>query len=134
MTAAKNIRKYRKLLGLTQEQLAISSGLSLMSIRRYESGDRHPNAKALQAICSGFSKHFLHITPQELLELRPLNAENAEDVLALKLYFAYDQLNEEGRKKAVERIEELAELPRYRARRSAEPTDATPERKDALKE
>lgn len=34
------IRQYRKMKGLTQEQLAKESGLSTMSIRRYESGER----------------------------------------------------------------------------------------------
>ena len=34
------IKQYRKLKGLTQEELAKNSGLSTMSIRRYESGER----------------------------------------------------------------------------------------------
>ena len=59
MNDKNNIKKYRKLLGLTQEQLAEASALSLMSIRRYESGDRRPNAKAVKSICEGFLNIYL---------------------------------------------------------------------------
>ena len=36
------IKFYRKFVGWTQEQLAQKTELSVMSIRRYESGDRMP--------------------------------------------------------------------------------------------
>lgn len=114
MGDANNIRKYRKLLGLTQEQLADASGLSLMSIRRYEAGDRRPSAKAVKALCEGFSKYLFEITPQELMNIRPLNTENRSDGIALELYCAYEQLNEEGKQKALERVVELTEIPRYK--------------------
>lgn len=113
MDSANNIRKYRKLLGLTQEQLADASSLSLMSIRRYESGDRRPSAKAVKAICEGFSKYLLEITPQELMNIRPISVKNRSDGTALELYCAYEKLNEEGQKKALERVVELTEIPRY---------------------
>lgn len=45
-----NIRKYRKIAGLTQEQLGSLSGLSTMSIRRYEANDRKPNIEQLRKI------------------------------------------------------------------------------------
>ena len=38
----KRICKYREQMGLTQEQLAINSGLSLESIKEYESGISYP--------------------------------------------------------------------------------------------
>lgn len=47
-----NIRKYRKNAGLTQEELGRLSGLSTMSIRRYESNDRKPNIEQLRKISS----------------------------------------------------------------------------------
>ncbi len=58
------IRKYRKLKGLTQEELAKKSGLSTMSIRRYETGERiapQPNlikiAEALGVHLRDFADH-----------------------------------------------------------------------------
>ena len=39
-TTGELIKKYRKQAGLTQEQLAKKIGVSLMSVRRYESNER----------------------------------------------------------------------------------------------
>lgn len=36
-TVAKNVRKYRKIVGITQEQLAIDIGMSPDYLRRFES-------------------------------------------------------------------------------------------------
>lgn len=113
MNSPNNIRKYRKLLGLTQEELAEASSLSLMSIRRYESGDRRPSAKAAKAICDGFSKYLFRVTPQELMNIQPLSVKNNSDSTALELYYAFEKLNEEGQQKALERVVELTEIPRY---------------------
>lgn len=48
----KHIRQYRKIKGLTQEELAKNSGLSTMSIRRYESGERIASEKILSKIAN----------------------------------------------------------------------------------
>lgn len=46
------IRKQRKMLGLTQEGLAVAAELTKVSIVRIESGDVWPDFKNLQAISS----------------------------------------------------------------------------------
>lgn len=46
----KRIRKMRKLKGMTQEQLAKETGLSVMSIRRYESAERSPSMSVYKKI------------------------------------------------------------------------------------
>lgn len=45
-----SIKKFRKQAKITQEQLAQSTDLSTMSVRRYESGDRTPNLDHLRKI------------------------------------------------------------------------------------
>lgn len=44
------IRIARKYKGLTQEELAKLAGISMMSIRRYESGERMPTEKIVKSI------------------------------------------------------------------------------------
>ena len=44
------IKQYRKLKGLTQEELAKKAKLSTMSVRRYENGDRIATEKVLANI------------------------------------------------------------------------------------
>ena len=48
----KKIKERRKYLGMTQEDLASKTNLSVMSIRRYESGDRTPTLDAVERIAS----------------------------------------------------------------------------------
>lgn len=58
----KNIRYIRKVKGLTQDELAQKVGLSTMSIRRYESGDRIIPEKSIGLIADA-----LNVTIDELL-------------------------------------------------------------------
>lgn len=46
----------------------------------------------------------------------------------------FERLNEEGQLEAEKRVRELTEIPRYQAKPTAEPTNPTPEGKDAPKE
>lgn len=50
MTIGERIRAARKKAGLTQRELAEKSEISLMSIRRYETGERTPSAKVQRRI------------------------------------------------------------------------------------
>lgn len=50
-----NIRKYRKELGLTQEQLADRLGVTYQSISRWENGSTYPDMEFLPAIAETFS-------------------------------------------------------------------------------
>ena len=46
-----NIRKYRKAMGLSQENLARAIGKDFTTISRYEKGDIIPNAEDIKLIC-----------------------------------------------------------------------------------
>lgn len=54
--------------------------------------------------------------------------------LTLRIVQAASQLNDIGKAIAVQRIKELAEIPRYQAKPTAEPTNPTPEGNDPPKE
>ena len=47
------IRSYRKYLGMTQQDLADAAGISVMSVRRYETGERTPNVEVIRKIAKG---------------------------------------------------------------------------------
>jgi len=117
------IRQTRKLKGLTQEELAHASGLSVMSIRRYEGGERFPSeetlsriASALQVSISSFIGFFQDNSikfamPDTSKETDPLiEAQNGGRI---KLVTLFGQLNRIGQTEALKRIQELTELPRY---------------------
>lgn len=52
---AREIRKLREELGLTQERLARGLGVSLRSVARWEAGEGKPSQMALRAL-AGFAK------------------------------------------------------------------------------
>ena len=47
------IRKRRKYAGMTQQDLADAAGISVMSVRRYETGERTPNVEVIRKIAKG---------------------------------------------------------------------------------
>ena len=113
-TYGKRIRETRKKAGMTQIELAQRSGIALSSIRRYERGVRDPRLEALRRIAV-----VLDVTVNDLVEpdywqkLSPEEKSTAFDEKKASLLLAYDNLNETGQQKAVERVEELAKIPDY---------------------
>lgn len=69
MTIGEKIRKARKSKGLTQKELAEISGLSEISIRKYENGDRHPKSDQLKKISSALDISFVLLLDFEIIEL-----------------------------------------------------------------
>ncbi|MDW5288773.1 helix-turn-helix domain-containing protein [Formosa sp. PL04] len=60
---AQGAKELRKEKGLSQEELAKSSGLSLRTIQRFENGETEPSGETLRRISSA-----LDLTPKELME------------------------------------------------------------------
>ncbi len=80
MNIGEKIQFYRKANKLTQKQLSELSGLSEISIRKYEAGDRFPKAEQLQKIAS-----VLEIGGNELLKVKldTVKVETVGDAMTL---------------------------------------------------
>lgn len=63
MPVGNEIKNARKNAKLTQAELAKKSGLSLMSVRRYEKGEREPTLTQIQSIAA-----VLHVPPWQFIE------------------------------------------------------------------
>ena len=100
-----SIRKIRKDLKLTQEAFAQKCGISLTSLRRYEANERQPNIATIEGMAKS-----LDMTLGEFL----WGVDNNSTPMKQRLIEAFDQLNEDGQGKAVERVEELTEIPKYK--------------------
>lgn len=169
-TLGENIKHYRKSKGYSQEKLANKTGLSKMSIRRYEAGERQPSIDSLKKIAAALECKISDIdesiyairyqsTPEEIerakqnAEARRLIAkrESGENITDEErqiitdcierweeglprlresierfsdvinewgehiLVTRYRELNINGKREAVKRIDELTEIPRYTA-------------------
>ena len=60
-----NIRHLRKVRGLTQEELAKKAGLSTMSIRRYENGERIITEKVMARIADALDVAIYEFFPED---------------------------------------------------------------------
>ena len=106
------IREERKKKGLTQAVVAKNAGIAVNSLRLYEAGKRCPNLDQLKKIAKA-----LDVDAFSLMDF-----DTASDALSdmintpakQLLLTAFDQLNPEGQQKAVERVEELTEIPKYK--------------------
>lgn len=120
----KRIKFFRKQKKLTQEELGKMVGLSTMSIRRYESGEREPDTTQLLKISEALGIHII-----DLIENDYVNIEVADnglhivsdiittitDVFENNLINYYRQLNDIGKLEALKRVGELALLDYYKS-------------------
>lgn len=60
---AKKVQELRKSKGLSQEELAENSGLSLRTIQRIENGETEPRGDTLKRLANS-----LRVTPEELID------------------------------------------------------------------
>lgn len=119
------IRELRKERKLTMKQLGERLGLAESTISQYETGKREPDHKTLVKISEFFhvsvdyllghvSEPWFYLDTERILrEINSYDEEMPQDANKQQLFQAFDQLNEEGQTKAVERVEELTEIPKY---------------------
>lgn len=125
--SARNIKRYRKNKGWTQAELANKAGVSLMSIRRYETkGDknREPSADIFDKIAEKLD------TTSDILrgkvadyEFRDVSDGEVTNLEATKKFFQqkmekellsnYNKVNLEGKKKIIEYSGDIAANPKY---------------------
>ena len=138
MDIGTKIRMIRKSKGITQIDLAENAGIAVNSLRLYEANKRQPRADQLRAIASA-----LGVSVADLLDVKPAravdpnktpedkekrlgmregalsNAPRAEDVEAQNkadMLEAMDKLNIPGQQEAVKRVQEMADIDRYKRR------------------
>lgn len=126
MNTGESIRYWRNKKGLTQKELADASGISEISIRKYEANDRVPKINTIISIACA-----LEIGIFDLISVKEyrdkINQETHDKIQAdiesgkihvisegeQKLMDDYQKLNEIGQNKAIEQIELLTKVPEY---------------------
>lgn len=129
---ANRIRELRKQNNLTMKQLGEELGLGESTISQYENGKREPDIKTLLRISEFFhvsvdyllghvSEPWFYLDNERILsEINNYDDEPSQEPIKQRLLTAFDQLNEDGQKKAVERVEELTEIPKYQKKPEAD--------------
>lgn len=136
------IRKARKAAGITQENLAKALGVNRATISKYENGAITPSIGQLCKIAFELQTDVGQImgnefTFQRLMEISNSQAfklSTSEQANRIALLASYDDLNEEGQCVAVERLQELSEIPKYQRATTSQSTPAPPEGNTAPEE
>lgn len=114
----------RKWANITQKELARRANIAAITIHQYEAGKRKPSMENWFAIANALNLSIDELNNAELLPSESFEdtirrtAENILDGMQSErrsqaLLAAFSQLNPEGQTKAVERVEELTEIPKY---------------------
>ena len=90
-SVGKRIRRLRKQLGLTQEELADKCGLDFRSIGAVERGERNLSLKSLNAIADA-----LKVTPEFLLQKEEPPTKEEKKALLHELLYTLDGENLEN--------------------------------------
>ncbi len=122
-----NIKKYRKLKGLTQKELAEKCNCATGTIQQYELNKRQPRLEQLNSIANALDISIIdllgdnfeikqgsgHIYDAKTQSYKPYTGNYIDLTDRAKLLDAYDNLNELGKKEALKRVEELTEINKY---------------------
>lgn len=127
-----NIKKIRRVRGVTQAELSQAIGVNRATIARYESGGIQLSMEMAIKIANALGCSVGDFYPMDSPE-RELGAiyQNSYNILEdfrppeqtkqERLTAAFDRLNDKGQEVAVDRVEELGKIPEYQK----QPTDTT---------
>lgn len=132
MTPGERIKQARKNAKLTQEELGRLVDVTGVSIMRYEKGERFPDYRTtcnlaaelklkIEDLMSETVKGWYEAGYEEGYDFGYEKAvsggEQNDSIIDLdmevRLFRSLSRLNDDGQKKAVERVEELTEIPKY---------------------
>ena len=111
------IRLARLKSGMTQEELATKLNTTKSAISKYELGRREPNLMQLSKIAVALGVPVSALVDGDYwstlsdAERKAAFAINPYKDLLISLF---DELNPDGQAKALERVEELTEIPKYK--------------------
>ena len=134
MSVGGQIRKARKKAGLKQSELAEKLGLAVITIGQYERNQRQPRLEQLEAIAAALGTTVNWLLPPDNYwegengegHTEPMTPVLSEDELRGQLNDSFSALNSIGQQKAVERVGELTEIPKYQRTAPQDGGESTP--------
>ena len=119
------LRAIRKEKGLTQAELAEKAGIAVNSVRLYEAGARLPKLDTIarMAVAMGLYAGDL-VDAGQWGQVQPGEDSETASAAESQLIYHFRTLNDNGQSVAVERVQELTQIPAYQRR--AEPTQTAP--------
>ena len=126
MTIGQNIQMLRKEAGLTQKELAEKIVVAPITIQQYERDVREPSFETIEKIATALGVEWIDVFAvdgkREVQKQRKKSDDFTEKESQLLSHFR--NLNDNGQTVAVERVQELAQIPAYQRR--ADPAQSVP--------
>ena len=134
MTIGERIQMARKKAGMKQSDLAEKLGVAVVTIGQYERGQRTPRLEQLRRIATTLGVEWTELVPEDQ-QGKTVIDHMKRKISSLsgpkeRIDVALDQLNADGQQKAVERVEELTEIPKYQREKPQNTPTAPSEGKD----
>ena len=131
MTIGQSIQQARKRAGLTQKQLAEKSGIATITLQQYERGVREPKLDTIAKIARAMGLYAGDLVDAGQWKHVQLGEEDENFSAAEnQLLHHFRTLNDNGQTVAVERVQELAQIPAYqRTTATATPKGKIPDDK-----
>lgn len=108
MELGNNLKKIRKEKKLSQADIATNLGVSRSTVGKWETEDNYPTVEMLDKLAN-----LLAVSTDDLLGRDPTLESYKRTKENVKVLVAFSRLNDIGKKEAIKRIDELAEIPRY---------------------
>lgn len=125
MTIGEKIKKARMDAQMTQTELAEKCGMADSAIRKYESGKVTPKLDTIAKIARAMGLYVCDLVDAgQWGQVRPGEDSKTSSEAESRLLYHFRNLNDNGQTVAVERVEELSNIPDYQ--RPAEPTQDAP--------
>lgn len=132
MTIGEKIKKARTDAKMTQKELAEKCGMADSAIRKYESGKVVPKLDTIAKIARAMGLYAGDLVDAgQWGQVQPGEDSETASAAESQLIYHFRTLNDNGQTVAVERVQELAQIPAYQ--RPAEPTQdalSAPDDKD----
>lgn len=123
------LKNTRKEHGLTQMELAEKAGIAVNSVRLYESGKVVPKLDTIAKIARAMGLYAGDLVDAgQWGQVQPGEDSETASAAESQLIYHFRTLNDNGQTVAVERVQELAQIPAYQ--RHAEPTQDVPSAPD----
>lgn len=130
MTIGQNIQMLRKEAGLTQKELAEKIVVAPITIQQYERDVREPSFETIEKIATALGVEWIDVFAvdgkREVQKQRKKSDDFTEKESQLLSHFR--NLNDNGQTVAVERVQELTQIPAYQ--RPTEPAQDVPSAPD----
>lgn len=113
------LRTIRKEHGLTQAELAEKAGIAVNSVRLYESGKVIPKLDTIARIARAMGLTASDFVGGQWGKFQGgfcSEEEVQQDDREARLIYYFQNLNEKGQATALDRLEELTQLPKYQSR------------------